>query len=319
MTILLITPGSTVRHSGNRCTASQWADLLKKQGHEVVVSYDIPETFPLAPTDLLIAMHGARCHDVIARYRKEEPTGKILLALTGTDIYPTPSAATIESMTCADGIIILQERAMEVIPPPFRAKTTVVIQSVAPKLERPPRTSDSFEVCVVGHFRDVKNPLLTARASRLLPPESRVRIRHAGGILESKYETIIAQEQRENPRYRWLGELSSEAVFELLVASDLMVLSSHHEGGARVVGEAIVHGTPVLSTRIEGILGLLGASYPGFFPDNDAPALAELLWKSESDPVFYAKLQAAAAILAPRFSPAEENRALGEAIAALSR
>ncbi len=317
MTILLITPGSSVRHSGNRCTASQWADLLKKQGHEVVVCYDIPEIFPVIHSDLLIAMHGAKCHDVIARYKMAESAGKVLLALTGTDIYPSPSEATNESMAWADGIIILQEKALEKIPQPFHPKTTVVIQSVQKRMERPVRKSLYFEVCIVGHFRDVKNPLLTAKSSRLLPPESRLRIRHAGGILESKYGSLVAQEQRENPRYKWLGELSSESVVELLVSSDLMILSSHNEGGARVVGEAIVHGTPVLSTRIDGIQGLLGDSYPGFFPDNDADALAALLWKSESDPAFYAKLQAAAAQLSARFQPEAEAQSLKNAIAKL--
>lgn len=319
MTILLITPGSSVRHSGNRCTASQWADLLKKQGHEVIVCYDIPETFPVIHTDLLIAMHGAKCHDVIARYRTVEPSGKVLLALTGTDIYPVPSEATNESMAWADGLIALQEKALEKIPQAFHAKTTVVIQSVQKKMERPARKDEAFEVCVVGHFRDVKNPLLTAKASRLLPPESRLRIRHAGGILESKYGTLVAQEQRENPRYQWLGELSSESVVELLVSCDLMVLTSHSEGGARVIGEAMVHGTPVLSTRIDGVVGLLGDSYPGFFPDDDATALAALLWMSESEPAFYASLQDATSSLAYRFAPEAEALALSEAIAKLSQ
>jgi putative glycosyltransferase (TIGR04348 family) len=318
MTILLITPGSSVRHSGNRCTASQWADLLKSQGHEVIVCYDIPETLPVARTDLLIAMHGVKCHNAIARYRATQPDRKILLALTGTDIYPAPSETTYESMAWADGLIILQEKAFEKIPPPFHAKTTVVIQSVQKRSDHPAGQSHYFEVCVVGHFRDVKNPLLTAKASHLLPPESRLRIRHAGGILESKYGTLVAQEQRENPRYHWLGELSSESVVELLASSDLMVLSSHNEGGARVIGEAIVHGTPVLSTRIDGVLGLLGESYPGFFPDNDAAALSALLWRSESDPAYFANLKNASDALSKRFEPEAEARSLREAITKLS-
>lgn len=318
MTILLITPGSTVRHSGNRCTASQWADLLKQQGHTVIVCYDIPGTFPIANADLLIAMHGAKCHDVIACYRSLMPAGKVLLALTGTDIYPEPSEATHESMAWADGIIVLQEKALEKVPREFHVKSTVVIQSVQAKMKRPARKAGSFEVCVVGHFREVKNPLLTASASRLLPPESRLRVRHAGGILEPKFGDLVAREQQENPRYQWLGELSSESVAELLVSSDLMVLTSHSEGGARVIGEAIVHGTPVLSTRIDGILGLLGESYPGFFPDNDKTSLATLLWKCESDPSFYASLQEAAGSCSARFDPKAEAHALREALAKLS-
>jgi glycosyltransferase involved in cell wall biosynthesis len=263
-------------------------------------------------------MHEAKCHDVIARYQKSEPAGKVLLALTGTDIYPTPSEATSESIARADGLIILHEKALGKIPQRFHGKTTVVIQSVQKKPDRPERKSGRFEVCVVGHFRDVKNPLLTAMASHLLPSESRLHIRHAGGILEPKYGALVAQELRDNPRYQWLGEISTEAVAELLVSSDLMVLTSHSEGGARVIGEAIVHGTPVLSTRIDGVVGLLGDSYPGLFPDDDAAALAALLWRSESDPAFYASLQEACSSLAVRFAPEAEARALSVALSKLS-
>ncbi len=319
MNILLISPGSSVRHSGNRCTASQWADLLKRQGHDVVVCYDIPETLHADNAELLIAMHGEKCHRAIAQFRAAKPHGKILLALTGTDIYPHPSDSTLLSMASADGLIILQDRALEKIPPEFRAKSSLVIQSAQVRSRRPATrpASHPFDVCVIGHFRDVKNPLLTAGASRLLPAESAIRVLHAGGILDPKYGFLIAQEQRQNPRYRWLGELSLESVAELLASSALMVITSHSEGGARVVGESLVAGTPVLSTDIDGVRGLLGDSYPGFFPDGDAASLAALLWKCESDTDFYLHLQKSAAALAHRFDPDAEDLALQNAVASL--
>jgi glycosyltransferase involved in cell wall biosynthesis len=260
-------------------------------------------------------MHGEKSHRTIAAYRAAHPTGKILLALTGTDIYPDPSPETLQSMEWADGLIVLQEKAHDKIPPEFRPKTFVVIQSARSSSERKAGRTGFFEVCVIGHFRDVKNPLLTAAAVRLLPAESRIHIRHAGGILETKYEALVDREQRENPRYRWCGELSSEAVGNLLGSSDLMALTSRSEGGARVVGEAIVHGTPVISSRIDGVAGILGDDYPGFFPDNDASALAAMLWKAESDSDFYGTLRDSAASLAHRFSPETEAEALAAAVA----
>lgn len=312
--ILLVTPGSPVRHSGNRCTASQWAEILRGQGHRVVVCYDVPATMPTAEADVLIAMHAVKCAGVIADYRAAFPAGKVLLALTGTDIYPEPSAVALASMREADALIVLQEKALEKIPADCREKASLVIQSVRPVTGRTKTNSDLFDVCVVGHLREVKNPLLTAEASRLVPPVSRLRVRHAGGILEPAYGALVAREQRENPRYEWLGELSSEEVATLLASSDLMVLTSHSEGGARVIGESIVHGTPVLSTRIDGVLGLLGEEYPGFFPDGDAEALAAMLWKSESDPAFYDELKKAAITLIARFSPVAEASALRAAL-----
>lgn len=314
-TILVVTPGAKVRHSGNRCTASQWAEILRRQGHRVVVCYDVPETLPAAQADVLVAMHAVKCAGVIETYRAAFPAGKVLLALTGTDIYPDPSPTALASMREADGLIVLQEKALEKIPLDCLAKAGVVIQSVAPPPAAGPRPAgDHFEACVVGHLREVKNPLLAARASRLVPAASRLRLRQAGGILESAYAPLVAMEQRENPRYEWLGELAVEEVAALLAASDLMVLSSHSEGGARVVGEAIVAGIPVLSTRIDGVVGLLGEDYPGFFPVDDAEALAELLWRCESDADFFRDLQKAAAARKPRFDPAAEASRLAAAI-----
>lgn len=313
--ILLVTPGAKVRHSGNRCTASQWAEILRRQGHRVVVCYDVPESLPASQADLLIAMHAVKCAGVIDTYRTAFPAGQVLLALTGTDIYPDPTAVALASMREADGLIVLQEKALEKIPPDCHGKTSVVIQSVTPpKVMASEPESGSFEACVVGHLREVKNPLLAARASRLLPPESRLRLRQAGGILEPAYAPLVAREQAENPRYEWLGELSVEEVAALFAASHLMVLTSFSEGGARVVGEAIVAGIPVLSTRIDGVVGLLGEDYPGFFPVDDAEALAKLLWRCESDADFFRDLREAAAARAPRFDPAAESAALAAAI-----
>lgn len=316
--ILLVTPGAKVRHSGNRCTASQWAEILRRQGHRVVVCYDVPESLPASESDLLIAMHAVKCAGVIGAYRAAFPEGKVLLALTGTDIYPDPSPVALASMREADGLIVLQEKALEKIPPDCREKTTVVVQSVTPPLVRPGTTRDHFEACVVGHLREVKNPLLAARASRLLPAASRLRLRQAGGILEAAFASLVAREQAENPRYEWLGELSVEEVADLFAACDVMVLTSHSEGGARVVGEAIVAGIPVLSTRIDGVVGLLGEDYPGFFPVDDAESLAKLLWRCEADADFFRKLREAAAARAPRFDPAEEAAALAAAIQKLA-
>ncbi len=313
--ILVVTPGAKVRHSGNRCTASQWAEILRRQGHRVVVCFDVPETLPTAQADVLIAMHAVKCAGAIETYRAAFPAGKVLLALTGTDIYPDPSPTALASMREADGLIVLQEKALERIPPDCLAKASVVIQSVAPPPAAGPRpVGDHFEACVVGHLREVKNPLLAARASRLVPAASRLRLRQAGGILESAYAPLVAMEQRENRRYEWLGELAVEEVAALLAASDLMVLSSHSEGGARVVGEAIVAGIPVLSTRIDGGVGLLGEDYPGFFPVDDAEALAALLWRCESDAEFFRDLQEAAAARKARFDPVAEAAGLAAAI-----
>ena len=92
-----------------------------------------------------------------------------------------------------------------------------------------------------------------------------------------------------------------------MASSHLMVLSSHLEGGANTISEALVDHVPVVASRIPGSIGLLGARYPGYFPVGDTRALADLLWRAESDPRFYAKLKAWCSRLVPVFDPARER------------
>ncbi len=63
-----------------------------------------------------------------------------------------------------------------------------------------------------------------------------------------------------------------------------MVISSLSEGGANVISEAVVAGVPVLASRMDGNVGLLGGGYPGYFPVGDTPALARLLERLEQEP-----------------------------------
>jgi glycosyltransferase involved in cell wall biosynthesis len=238
------------------------------------------------------------------------PEGKLILALTGTDIYPRPHKDALDTMRKADVIITLQRKAIEMVPEDCRDKVVTVIQSAKRLVEPLEKRPENFTVAVVGHLRDVKDPLLTARAARLLPTSSKIRIRHAGGILEAQYAALVAAEEKENPRYDWLGELSETETARLIASSSVMVITSLSEGGARVVGEAIAHGTPVLSTRIDGVVGLLGEDYPGYFPIGNADELARMLSKAENDPAFYATLKSQSLRFADQFDPETEKQAI---------
>ena len=116
-------------------------------------------------------------------------------------------------------------------------------------------------------------------------------------------------EAQRNPRYRWLGERPQAETLRRLSRSDLLVLSSRLEGGANVISEAVVAGVPVVCSRIPGTVGLLGVSYPGYFPFGDSHALAELLWRVEQDGPFRRRLVAHIRRLQLLFRPALERRA----------
>jgi len=117
------------------------------------------------------------------------------------------------------------------------------------------------------------------------------------------------------PRYRWLGSVPHARALRWLASSHAMVISSRMEGGANVVCEALRIGVPVLASRIPGNVGLLGASYAGYFPLEDERALALLIHRAAADRRFYLNLKAHMRKLRAMVAPRAEARAL---IAALS-
>jgi glycosyltransferase involved in cell wall biosynthesis len=81
------------------------------------------------------------------------------------------------------------------------------------------------------------------------------------------------------------------------------------EGGANVLSEAIVVGVPVLASRIDGNIGILGETYLGFFRVGDTSELRQLMLRVETDRRFLLGLQKAIIGLASLFDPDRERRA----------
>lgn len=175
-----------------------------------------------------------------------------------------------------------------------------------------------FEACVLGHLRRVKDPFRTAAAARLLPSSSRIRVLHVGKAIEPGMAARAQAEQRRNPRYQWLGSLPHAQARKVLAQSRLLCLTSRLEGGANVLSEAAAAGVPVLASRIDGSVGLLGPAYPGYFPVGNTRALARLLRRAETDPRFYAELRRRMLALARLVRPERERAAWASLLAELT-
>jgi len=313
MRIGIVTPAPAGSKSGNRVTALRWARILKKLGHRV----HIEQTYMNEPCDVLIALHARRSSASIERFHHQHAEKPIIVALTGTDLYRDLRASrpAQESLELATRIIVLQPKALDELRPDWRSKTRVIYQSVSASKYQSAAAQPSnrhFDVCVIGHLRPVKDPFRTALAARFLPAESRVRILHAGGAMTKAMAGQALREMKLNPRYHWLGELPRWRVNRILKQSRLCVLSSRIEGGANVLGEAIVASTPALASHIAGSVGILGSDYPGYFEVGDTRELARLLGKAESDPSFLSRLKDHCERLMPLFDPAREEAAWEE-------
>lgn len=306
MRVVVVTPASSGSLTGNRRTADRCADLLRELGHEP----EVTESWTGRECDLLLALHARRSAGSVERYRHRRPDGPLVVMLTGTDLYRDlpESAEALGSLEHADLLVGLHDLVADDVPEPFRHKVRVIRQSAVPLDDPPPVERERFRVCLLAHVRSVKDPLLAARAARLLPPSSRVEVVHAGGVLERETGRAVRRESDDNPRYRWLGELSHREAKELLATSRLLLVTSRLEGGANVVSEAVVQGVPVLSTRIRGTEGILGEDYPGLFAVGDEGALADLLHDAESDGELYRRLRRRCAAVRPLLTPDRERQ-----------
>lgn len=274
-----------------------------------------------------------------------------MVALTGTDIYSDLPASrrALESIRWATDLVALQERAVHAVPAAARRKVFLIEQSVdlpasvlrarrranaawavrattpirSPRRGRragdPPALPRPFPVCVLGHLRRVKDPFRVTAALRRLPEASAIEVVHAGAALSAAMAARARREAARTPRWRWVGDLPHVQALELLARSRVVVLPSLLEGGPGVLSEAIAIGVPVIATRVEGVVGLLGRGHPGLFAPGDTQALTRLLRRAESDPRFLERLARAGARRSSRVSPDRERAAWRDLIARIER
>ena len=308
MQVALVTPADKRSRSGNRTTAARWAAILRGLGHRVSVT----QAYEGGATDLLIALHAWRSAGSITQFRELYADRPLIVGLAGTDVYrflASDPATVLRSLAFADLLVGLHDLIGDAIPDRFRDKLTVIHQSAPPLARRDPARRKNFDVLVIGHLREEKDPLRAAEAARLLPAGSRIRVVHLGRAHDPSWAERARAEMVANPRYRWRGEMPNWAVRRALARAPLMVLSSRMEGGANVISEAAMAGVPVLASDIPGNVGLLGGDYPGYFPVGNTAALARLLLRSETEPALLAALGRACAARAPLFDPARERAA----------
>jgi putative glycosyltransferase (TIGR04348 family) len=315
--VVIVCPFPTGSRLGNRITAVRWHSLLTRLGHEVRVTTGIPRT----SYDVLVALHAFKTADVVRWSREAHPERRIVVALTGTDLYHDirVHAVARRSLQLADRLVVLHDQASTELPRELRGKLRVIRQSAEPVRLRPRTNGATFDVALVAHLRPEKDPLLAALAARRLPRTSSVRIVHAGRALTEEWGRRAEVEQASNERYRWRGELTPARARRLIGEARLLVLTSRSEGGANVLGEAIVSGTPVVASRIPAAVSALGRGYGGFFPVGDTAALTRLLARAERDPRFLALLTRQTRARRPLFEPSVEKRAWRFLLAELAR
>jgi putative glycosyltransferase (TIGR04348 family) len=271
--ICIISPGLAAANNGNWQTAKRWQQMLSSNYHvEIMLQWD-GRAF-----DAMLALHARRSADSIAQWVAKFPAKPIVLALTGTDLYRDIAVDPLaqQSLKLADRLVVLQDMGPKSLPTEFQSKCQVIFQST-PRRRSVQKTTQKLRALMVGHLRAEKSPETYFAAVRALAHRSDIVLDHIGAPLDTDLGQEARQLAAEVPTYRYLGEQTHAQARARMVRAHVLVHPSRMEGGAHVVMEAVMSGTPVLASRIDGNMGMLGADYAGYFDCGDAEQLANAL------------------------------------------
>lgn len=304
--VIIITPYLAQSNNGNWRTAKRWAEMLAPK-----FRIALQKTWQGEPGQCLLALHARRSAPSIAAWAAAGKPMPLALCLTGTDLYHDigNDADADQSLELADRLIVLQEDALRHIPTRHRSKTQVIHQS-SRQLDPARKPAGRLDCVMVGHIREEKDPLTALRALKALPKDLPVRLQHIGAALDPELSLALDKEAAGETRYHRVGALPHGLTRAAIKRAHFLVHPSRLEGGANVIVEALTAGTAVLASEMSGNIGMLGKSYPGYFPVGDAQALARLLKQALEDANFRARLGNACQARAPLFTPAEEQRRL---------
>ncbi len=333
--VVIVSPALADANNGNWQTAQRWAGFLPKERFQVRIVKAWPDALaqqlaahPAARQDeVMLALHARKSAASIAAWAqaKEGPQG-LAVVLTGTDLYrdiaQDKSAQT--SLALAQQLVVLQARGIAALPEALRPKARVIFQSstaLAPVAK--PAPSAQLRAVMVGHLRAEKSPATLFEAARLLADVPGLFIDHIGEALDPALGAQAQATAAACPHYRWLGSQPHKATRRHIQRAHVLVHTSAMEGGAHVIMEAVQSGTPVLASRIDGNVGMLGEDYAGYFEPGDAAGLAALLARSKSENpdapgALLPQLQAQCAAHAALFAPEAEQAALLELLDALT-
>jgi putative glycosyltransferase (TIGR04348 family) len=300
--VLIVTPASAQANNGNWHTAARWQRFLGQ-----VAQVEVAQRWEGQPADALIALHARRSADSIARFRAARPQAPLALVLTGTDLYRDldTDLGAQHSLECASHLVVLQPAALRRLMPGLQAKARSIVQSAD---ALPHAAAERCDFVAVGHLREEKDPATLMRAAQSFGDE--MHIAHIGSALDPALGEAARRTAAACASYRWLGALPPDETRGWIAAAGALVHMSRIEGGANVVIEAVRSGTPVLASRIDGNVGLLGEDYGGYFPAGDAQALAALMQRFRHDADFADGLRAQCAQRGPLFRPEAEAAAV---------
>ena len=312
--VLIISPALAEANNGNWQTAWRWSCMLRPLCHTTIARQWQGET-----ADVMLALHARKSAPAVLAWAQAKGADHLAVVLTGTDLYRdlATDASAQRALQLAGQLVVLQECGPRSVPESLRHKVQVIFQS-APRRAPLTKTGRHLRALMVGHLRDEKDPLTYLRAAARLAVRRDIYLDHIGDALDSALGQAAQGAASNCPHYRWLGGLPHGQTRNRIQRAHVLVHASKMEGGAHVILEAVQSGTPVLASRIEGNVGMLGPHYAGYFALGDDAALAHLLQRCRDDADFLPLLRQQCEGRAPLFEPLREQALLRQLVATLA-
>jgi putative glycosyltransferase (TIGR04348 family) len=305
--VVIVSPALASANNGNWQTAKRYRQLLKAQFRVRLVS----EWKDTKSDDVLIALHARRSFPSIAAWHAVHGVNGLVVVLTGTDLYRDiqHDSQAQQSLEFATRLVVLQSMGLDELPAPFKAKTSVLLQSTTSRITLP-KSRRYIRAVMVGHLREEKSPRTLFEAAALLAQQRDIHILHIGAEHDLVLANMAHQTAALYPHYQFTGALTYSETRRQIQRAHVLVHTSVMEGGAHVIMESICSGVPVIASCIPGNMGMLGQDYAGLFPVGDAKALADMLVRFRHDTEFEELLKNQCALRAPLFSAENERNGL---------
>ncbi len=261
---MIIAPQNLDCVSGNNTSRRRLASGLRKSGHEVEeipVAQARGRRDSLRGVDLIHALHAFKS-GVEARKLALKLKVPYVVSITGSDVngdlqQPSRRAQILAVLTDAALILCAAKETALRLNTDLRIKTPClhIPKGVEIPAETPPEPSgdERGSFLLVAGWRTIKNPLFSLEPlERLHREQPAIRLRFVGPALESAYLDEWRQHRDRFPFAENVGVIAPEAMPEEYARASIALNTSHAEGGANAVLEAMAHARAVLASDIEG-------------------------------------------------------------------
>lgn len=273
MHIALLAPFSNGPIRGNIITVQRIARYLQQQGLQAELlpldQIDQPQLdrrlIDHRP-DLLHAFHAFHAAP-LAREAAQRHGIPYLVTITGSDLFDPQfrdHPATRLALTEARAVICFDETVADHLRCAFDLTTAtiaIIPQGVEITIPSPsgPHPADTFTILLPAALRPVKGIVEAIDAlTPLAASDKRLRLKLAGGDLDQEYSRRVALKVRTLDWVELLGEVPHDAMGALYAGCDVVLNSSHFEGGmANSLLEAMAWARPVIASDVPGNRSLI--------------------------------------------------------------